>query len=66
MEGRITEGAWRQDVPQTSALQPLGRVGANNYTHHASEVRDLYCDYFNAVGSVPWQLNIVNRGYQNS
>ena len=27
MEGRITEGAWRKDVPQTSALQPLGRVG---------------------------------------
>ncbi|XP_064635780.1 uncharacterized protein LOC135492963 [Lineus longissimus] len=61
----ITEGVWRKEVGEGSALYPIGRVGANNYDINAAEVRNNLKDYFTSEeGALPWQLNHVQRGSQ--
>ena len=41
---------------------PLRRIGSNNYSRSAKEIRDDFRDYFNSEeGSVPWQWETVLR-----
>ena len=35
------------------------RMGSNNASRRAIEVREAYCSYFNAEGAVPWQQYVV-------
>ncbi|XP_071054141.1 uncharacterized protein [Onthophagus taurus] len=54
--GEFTNADWRAD-PTLQTLQPLqGR----NSTTTAKEVRAQFCNYFNTVGAVPWQDNIIS------
>jgi len=49
-------GAWRQDVSDTSALRDIGKFGSNMYTRTAKQMRDNLADYFvTEQGSVDWQ-----------
>ena len=50
-----------------NARWPPGEVqrhGPNRSGNEAMAVRDLYCQYFSSVGSVPWQIESINAGYQ--
>ncbi|XP_068083809.1 uncharacterized protein [Anabrus simplex] len=49
----------------SAALQRLHFTGGNA-TSVAMEVRDEFKTYFNAVGCVPWQNDIINRGRLNT
>ncbi|XP_071054722.1 putative nuclease HARBI1 [Onthophagus taurus] len=54
--GEFTNADWRAD-PTLQTLQPLqGR----NSTTTAKEVIAQFCNYFNTVGAVPWQDNIIS------
>lgn len=51
-----SNGAWRQEVSDMSALRNISKLGSNMYTKTAKQMRDNLCDYFNSEqGSVSWQ-----------
>ncbi len=53
---QITPGAWRNDM----MLQDMQQVkGGNNATSEAKDVRNYLKHYYNNVGSVPWQDNMI-------
>ena len=54
-------GTWRDDESDTNGLQPLEKVGSNNYSKGAAVVRDEFKNYFNNEGAVEWQMDIVTR-----
>jgi hypothetical protein len=55
----ITSGEWRNEENDILGLQPLGRVGSNNYSLDASLVRQGFKEYFNSEGAVNWQWELV-------
>lgn len=58
-DGTVKPGRWR-DNGQGNQL----RGGyANNTTHEAQQIRDMYAEYFVGAGRVEWQDRIVNRGF---
>ncbi|XP_043239193.1 protein ALP1-like [Amphibalanus amphitrite] len=60
--GHLTRGAWRHD-DSDSCFRNIGRLGANNSTRRAAELRERYATYFvSPEGSVPWQNAVVRRG----
>ncbi|KAF4529379.1 hypothetical protein B566_EDAN017620 [Ephemera danica] len=58
----VTPGTWRQNV-EGNQMQPLEFMSSRNYTHDAKTVRDDLAIYFCNEGSVPWQLNSIQRSY---
>ena len=61
--GNITSGEWRTIVGnEENAMQPLRKIGSNNYSFTAKSVRENFSAYFNSrEGSLPWQLSYVRR-----
>ena len=58
-DGCLREGSWRTENIDC-AFRDIGRVGTNNFTNEAKEVRENFCEYFMSnFGSVPWQHNAV-------
>ena len=57
----VTAGEWREKQSEISGLQPLKRVGSNNYSMDASFVRQQLKEYFNSEGAVEWQWELVDR-----
>lgn len=55
--GRVNDGEWRSE--SSEALRSIRVTGTNNYKPDAKAVRDQFCDYFNTVGTVPWQDNFI-------
>lgn len=53
--GQVVNGSWR-DVVEPVRLQPMRGRNASNF---AKSVREMYCDYFNNEGQVPWQYNFI-------
>jgi len=51
--GEIIPGLWRSEVK--ALLSTPGCRGSKNYTKEASEVLELYKEYFWDKGCVPWQ-----------
>ena len=61
--GFITTGTWRQDTENDSNLTSVSRLSSNFHSASASEMRQIYLEYFtSSVGQVSWQDNVVNRG----
>lgn len=50
--GDVIPGRWRA-VPRQ--LQPVNRLGSNNYSRKDKEVRESYATYFMNEGAIPWQ-----------
>ena len=58
----IKPGDWRKEVSCLTGLRGISRIGPNNYTNDAKQVRENCCRYFSsAAGAVPWQLDAVNE-----
>ena len=57
----FAEGDWAEETIETVGFQALSCTGSHNYTRDAKKVRDDFRDYFNGVGSVPWQWDLVSR-----
>ena len=58
----ITAGAWREDMTENGAMQPINNAGSNNYSKSATETRRMFTDYFNTCErAVAWQLDMVRR-----
>ena len=57
----ITAGEWRITENNNLWLEPLGKIGSNNYSKNASLVRQEFKEYFNSEGTVERQWQIVNR-----
>ena len=58
--GILKEGTWRNENDIDCTLKGIKRVGSNNSTIEAKEVRDNFCQYFlTDYGSVPWQQNVI-------
>ena len=59
--GRISHGSWRKEKVSSCGLLDVDRIGSNNYTYEAKEVRDILCNYFSSeIGAVSWQWSIIN------
>lgn len=48
------------DIPtlpemEIAAFRNLSNVGSNTHTREASHIRNIFVDYFNNEGAVPWQ-----------
>jgi hypothetical protein len=56
--GRIIPGSWR-DV---SVLNSAENLAGNSSGAIPNAIRDKYKDYFNGVGSVPWQAEAIANG----
>lgn len=55
--GDISNAPWHNDI-QLQHLQPLkGR----NSTVNCKEIRNKFCNYFNTVGAVPWQNQVLHN-----
>ncbi|XP_066592967.1 uncharacterized protein [Prorops nasuta] len=52
----FTPGSWRNEI-EGSAIQEIRRLGANNSTHKAIEIREEFCYYFNNEGAIPFQYS---------
>ncbi|XP_032690401.1 uncharacterized protein LOC116853430 [Odontomachus brunneus] len=56
--GEIIGGEWRQKNVNINNCSNTSLVN-NNYTRQASEVRNIFADYFMNEGKVPWQEDII-------
>ncbi|XP_025410457.1 uncharacterized protein LOC112683587 isoform X2 [Sipha flava] len=55
--GYVELGSWRNQDEQLGQLQPYqGR----NSSVTAKEIRDKFCNYFNNVGAVHWQDDLID------
>lgn len=57
--GTFQPGEWRQ--APASGIVNLANQGGNRHTNAALQLRDEWCEYFNTVGAVPWQQNMINN-----
>ena len=58
----ITAGAWREDMTENGAMQPINNAGSNNYSKSVKETRRMFTDYLNSCeGAAAWQLDMVRR-----
>ena len=55
---QVVEGDWRRNI-HLDAMQPIEHQGSNNYSTDAKQVRDSFKVYFNTVGAVEWQDNMI-------
>ncbi|KYM98502.1 Putative nuclease HARBI1 [Cyphomyrmex costatus] len=49
-------GSWREDA-HNNALIDIHKLGSNNCSHNAMEIREQFCEYFNNEGAVTWQTD---------
>jgi len=45
-----------------SGLRSVNQQGGNRSSVAAGEIRDMFTEYFNTTGAVPWQYSAVERG----
>ena len=56
----VRRGAWRNEVNSIDGLVDIPRLGSNNYTKRAREIRECFRNYFSSPeGEVPWQYEYV-------
>lgn len=55
--GAIHPGEWRQE--SATAFAPLINQGGNRHANAALRLRDEWCNYFNNIGAVSWQDQMV-------
>ena len=61
MNGIITNGNWRTETDNVEGMQPIRMAGSNNSSKKSIQIREKLCEYFNSVGTVPWQNAVINR-----
>ncbi|XP_067203044.1 uncharacterized protein [Linepithema humile] len=59
VNGIVIEGEWRKTHVNLSNFNDGTNFSSNNYTRHASEVRNIFADYFIKEGQVPWQEEMI-------
>lgn len=57
-DGRVVPGTWRVN---RDGFEDIDRTVQRHPTHTATAVRDLFTNYFNNEGALPWQTAYVNR-----
>lgn len=55
--GTIRLGEWRQE--SAAAFVPLIHQSGNRHANAALRLRNDWCNYFNSIGTVPWQDRMV-------
>lgn len=56
--GRVHPGEWR-DRYEGRGVMRLANQGGNHHAVSALELRNILCEYFNGIGAVPWQDNMI-------
>jgi len=56
---RFQPGEWRQEP--VLGIVNLRNQGGNRHANAALQLRDEWCDYFNAEGAVPWQDHMIDH-----
>ena len=60
----VVPGDWRKEETICDGLQTIQKLGSNNYSKSAKEVRDRFKNYFcSPEGAVEWQVEKVVRTY---
>lgn len=55
--GHFWPGDWRNESVQ--GLVRFQNHRGYRHTNHALGLREMWCEYFNGVGAVPWQDRVV-------
>lgn len=55
--GEVRQGEWRMDIAH--GIVNWANQGGNRHPNDAIGLRDLWCEYFNGEGAVPWQERMV-------
>lgn len=64
LNGTVIPGIWWDAAPTYTNLWDLGRLGSNNATRMAIIQRNTLAEWmFTNEGQVPWQFEIIRRGY---
>lgn len=58
-DGTITNGSWRLDSSPKDSWQSLPQQGSRGHSVSAKAVRDNCRDFFNGIGKVAWQDNMI-------
>jgi len=56
--GRVHPGDWR-DRFEGRGVRRLANQGGNHHAASALELRNILCEYFNGIGAVPWQDDMI-------
>ena len=60
----VVPGDWRKEEAVCDGLLSIQKLGSNNYSKSAKEVRDRFKNYFcSPEGAVEWQVEKVTRTY---
>ena len=60
----VAPGDWRKEETVCDGLESIQKLGSNNYSKSAKEVRDRFKNYFcSTEGEVEWQVEKVTRTY---
>lgn len=51
-------GRWRRE--ESGGMQSIQRVGSNNASRSAVEIREKFSEYFNEVDVLPWQYSNIH------
>ncbi len=52
--GELIPGQWRKEICE-APLKSVDKLGSNNYTRKAEDIRTSFADYFMDQGSISWQ-----------
>ena len=59
VDGILTEGDWRNDAAPNIA--PIKRERGGSASLDGENIRNIFCDFCNGPGQLPWQWEIINR-----
>ncbi|KAK3912146.1 Major inner capsid protein VP2 [Frankliniella fusca] len=57
LAGEVIEGEWRAET--ANGIVNFCGQGGNRHANDALQLREMWCEYFNGVGAVPWQDRMV-------
>ncbi|KAK3920172.1 Major inner capsid protein VP2, partial [Frankliniella fusca] len=60
LAGEVIEGEWRAET--ANGIVNFCGQGGNRHANDALQLREMWCEYFNGVGAVPWQDRMVRPG----
>lgn len=59
LTGNLLLGNWRNE--QVQGLVRFQNHGGYRHVNRALSLREMWCEYFNSVGAVPWQDRAVDH-----
>lgn len=64
-DGAMTRGQWRREISEEEKMsccfKDLAPKQGQNASNQAKDIRNIFKQYFNNEGAVPWQFEILDQ-----